>query len=211
MKSLLLALGAQLVIGLPANNQARHLPHVGDEALPTLELANITKVGISDIQGRSLSGPFLGVNFPDPSIIYGDGSWKAYATSSNGKRVPIATSPDTFSWTLTGNDALPEPGSWVDANDKSIWAPDVQKNVSLRSLELVWCVENINLTLRMREFMSVSNYQRSSLVRVVLENRGVPIGGRISGSNLCILLKSPRILLKMTATNPKCYSVLYRS
>lgn len=83
---------------------------------------------MSDIKGRSLSGPFLGVDFPDPSIIFGDGSWKAYGTSSNGKKIPVATSADLGSWSLTGNDALPNPGSWVDPNDQGIWAPDVQKN-----------------------------------------------------------------------------------
>ncbi|GAW10808.1 hypothetical protein ANO14919_001430 [Xylariales sp. No.14919] len=127
MKSLLLALGAQLASGLPANSQTGSRSVIG-EALPTLGLANITQVGMSDIRGRSLSGPFLGKDFPDPSIIWGDGSWKAYATSSNGKRIPVATSSDTNSWTLTSNDALPDPGPWVDANDKGIWAPDVQKN-----------------------------------------------------------------------------------
>ncbi|KAI0873552.1 glycoside hydrolase family 43 protein [Hypoxylon argillaceum] len=128
MKHYFLALGVQLVVGLPSNTPAEHLSHVKWEAFPTLELTNITNVGMTDIKARSLSGPSLGVDFPDPSIIYGDGSWKAYATSSNGKRVPVATSPDTSSWTLTTNDALPDPGPWVDANDKSIWAPDVQKN-----------------------------------------------------------------------------------
>ncbi|KAI1300600.1 glycoside hydrolase family 43 protein [Xylaria venustula] len=120
MKGLLFALGAPLVAGLPASGK--------DEAFPVLGLANITRIGMSDLQSRAFSGPFLGVDFPDPSIIYGDGSWKAYATSSNGKKVPVATSPDTGSWTLTGNDALPNPGSWVDSGDQGIWAPDVQKN-----------------------------------------------------------------------------------
>jgi hypothetical protein len=131
MKGLLLALGARLAAGLPASPQAEQVSHFGGEAFPVLGLANITKVGISDIKGRSLTGPVLGVDFPDPSIIFGDGSWKAYGTSSNGKKVPVATSSDTLSWSLTGNDALPNPGSWVDPNDQSIWAPDVQKNVSL--------------------------------------------------------------------------------
>ncbi|KAI0508797.1 glycoside hydrolase family 43 protein [Xylaria bambusicola] len=124
MKSILIALSAQLAAGLPATNQA----DARNEALPVLGLANITRIGTPDIRGRSLYGPALNVNFPDPSIIYGDGSWKGYATSSNGKHIPVATSPDTISWTLTGNDALPDPGSWVDANDRGIWAPDVQKN-----------------------------------------------------------------------------------
>ncbi|GAW25061.1 putative glycoside hydrolase family 43 protein [Rosellinia necatrix] len=120
MKSLLLVLGARLAASLPAIPQAEDFPVIG--------LANITKVGMSDIRGRSLSGPYMGVDFPDPSIIYGDGSWKAYATSSNGKSIPVATSPDTSHWSLTGNDALPNPGSWVHPTDRGIWAPDVQKN-----------------------------------------------------------------------------------
>ncbi|KAI0204812.1 glycoside hydrolase family 43 protein [Astrocystis sublimbata] len=119
MKGLLLALGAPLAAGLPAPI---------DNSFPTLGLANITKIGVSDIKGRSLSGPQLGVDFPDPSIIFGDGSWKAYATSSNGKHIPVATSGDAFSWNLESVDALPDPGSWVDPNDRGIWAPDVQKN-----------------------------------------------------------------------------------
>ncbi|KAI1453410.1 glycoside hydrolase family 43 protein [Annulohypoxylon moriforme] len=127
MKSLLLSLGAGLVAGLPSQQDARRAP----EELPTLGLANITKIDMADpssLKGRALSGPFMGVDFPDPSIIWGDGSWKAYATSSNGKVIPVATSSDTLSWTLSSTDALPDPGSWVDPSDKGIWAPDVQKN-----------------------------------------------------------------------------------
>ncbi|OTA95508.1 glycoside hydrolase family 43 protein [Hypoxylon sp. CO27-5] len=126
MKSLLLSLGAGLVAGLPSKQNAPRA-----EELPTLGLANITKIDMANgggLQGRRLAGPFMGVDFPDPSLIWGDGSWKAYATSSNGKKIPVATSTDTWSWTLTGNDALPNPGSWVDPNDQGIWAPDVQKN-----------------------------------------------------------------------------------
>lgn len=130
MKSLLLALGAGLVAGLPASPS----PRATTEEAPTLGLANVTKIDMAGgssslLQGRRLAGPFMGVDFPDPSMIWGDGSWKAYATSSNGKKIPVATSTDTWSWTLTGGDALPNPGSWVDPNDQGIWAPDVQKNV----------------------------------------------------------------------------------
>lgn len=127
MKSLLLSLGASLVAGLPSQHNAPRAP----EGL-TLGLANITKIdmaGTSDSRRRALSRPSMGVNFPDPSIIWGDGSWKAYATSSNGKVIPVATSSDALSWTLSSTDALPDPGSWVDPNDRGIWAPDVQKNV----------------------------------------------------------------------------------
>ncbi|KAJ4155840.1 hypothetical protein LMH87_001066 [Akanthomyces muscarius] len=82
-----------------------------------------------EIQSRDLSGPQMGgVNFPDPTLIFGDGSWKAMSTSSDGKGVPIATSDDAFTWNLTPNDALPDKGSWVDPNDQSVWAPDLNKN-----------------------------------------------------------------------------------
>ncbi|KAH9908491.1 glycoside hydrolase family 43 protein [Xylariomycetidae sp. FL2044] len=122
MKSLFIALGARLTLGFPADLREPRA------VIPEIGLTNITQVSFNDLRGRSLSGPFMGVNFPDPSVIWGDGSWKAYATSSNGKYVPVATSSDTFSWTLTGNDALPNVGSWVDPRNTAIWAPDVQKN-----------------------------------------------------------------------------------
>jgi hypothetical protein len=132
MKTIALVLSAGLALGLPTEH------HVEKKFFPTLGLANITRIGVTNIEGRSLSGPQLGVDFPDPSIIYGDGSWKAYATSSNGKRIPVATSGDRVSWTLTSNDALPDPGPWVDPNDGGIWAPDVQKNVSLLGVLTNW-------------------------------------------------------------------------
>ncbi|KAM3472988.1 hypothetical protein MY8738_008617 [Beauveria namnaoensis] len=79
---------------------------------PALSMRNITRMTI-DMQGRALSGPQIGgVNFPDPTLIWGDGSWKAMSTSSDGKGVPIATSEDSFDWNLTPNDALPDKGPW---------------------------------------------------------------------------------------------------
>ncbi|KAI1848713.1 hypothetical protein JX266_005572 [Neoarthrinium moseri] len=98
------------------------------DARPALSLSDITKIEQSGLTARAAFSPTLGVNFPDPALIWGDGSWKAYGTSSNGKKVPVATSNDALSWTLTGNDALPNVGSWVDSGDTAIWAPDVQKN-----------------------------------------------------------------------------------
>ncbi|KAI1073472.1 glycoside hydrolase family 43 protein [Whalleya microplaca] len=125
MKSFIIALGVGIASGLPT--QPQDGSRLVDE-LPKLALANITEVKLANVQNRRLDGPFLGVDFPDPSTIWGDDSWKAYGTSSNSKNVPIATSPDTYSWTLTGNDALPNVGSWVDPSDQAIWAPDVQRN-----------------------------------------------------------------------------------
>ncbi|ORY60258.1 glycoside hydrolase family 43 protein [Pseudomassariella vexata] len=124
MKSLFLALTASLAAGFPAGRittpETRYAPLVG--------LSNITRTNFDNVKSRSFNGPFIGVDFPDPSLIWGDGSWKAYATSSNGKNVPVATSSDAVSWTLIGNDALPTLGAWVDSGDQAVWAPDVQKN-----------------------------------------------------------------------------------
>lgn len=94
---------------------------------PVLSLANITRTSTSSSVSKRLSGPFVG-NFPDPSIIWGDGSWKAYSTSSMGKHIAVATSGDGIHWNDANVDALPNFGSWVDPNDQGIWAPDVQKN-----------------------------------------------------------------------------------
>ena len=97
-----------------------------------LELVNVTRTDFGGdelgLGGRALQGPHMGVDFPDPAIIWGDGSWKAYGTSSNGKKIPVAESPDARTWTLTGADALPNPGPWVAQPDGGIWAPDVNKN-----------------------------------------------------------------------------------
>jgi hypothetical protein len=68
MLSLLLVAGASLVAGLPVQDALK--PH----KFPRITLENITQVSFDNgLQDRSLSGPQLG-NFPDPSLIYGDGS-----------------------------------------------------------------------------------------------------------------------------------------
>ncbi|KAI1265262.1 glycoside hydrolase family 43 protein [Xylariaceae sp. FL1019] len=123
-----------LAAGLPSHSQPQDV-HSKQQIWPTIGLANVTKVEMTGLKGRSIMGPFMGVDFPDPSIISANGVWYAYATTSNGKKIPVATSQDTFvsqgqdqfTWTLTGNDALPDAGAWAD-NSLGIWAPDVQIN-----------------------------------------------------------------------------------
>lgn len=83
---------------------------------------------VGAVSSRAIQGPHMDRDFPDPSLIFGEGSWKAYGTSSSGKGIPVATSPDGKSWTFSDQDALPTPGAWVDANDRGLWAPDVNKN-----------------------------------------------------------------------------------
>ncbi|RYP01890.1 hypothetical protein DL764_006037 [Monosporascus ibericus] len=50
---------------------------------------------------------------------------KGYATSSNNKRIPIAESEDSVNWKFLNKDALPDLPSWIDNNDRGLWAPDV--------------------------------------------------------------------------------------
>ena len=89
---------------------------------------DIKSASSAKTSARSIFGPFMGVNFPDPSIISANGLWYAFATTSNGKNVPFATSQDvfpgqgadTFTWTLGATDALPNGGAWADTA-KGIW------------------------------------------------------------------------------------------
>ncbi|KAI0133838.1 glycoside hydrolase family 43 protein [Xylariales sp. AK1849] len=107
---------------------AASLPIKSSSAGLTLSLTNIDEIETPGLSARASFQPTLGINFPDPSLIWGDGSWNAYGTSSNGKIVPVATSSDGLSWTLSDSDALPTVGSWVSTSDTAVWAPDVQKN-----------------------------------------------------------------------------------
>ncbi|KAI9828000.1 MAG: hypothetical protein M1819_006843 [Sarea resinae] len=73
---------------------------------------------------RSVNGPAINANFPDPSILQVGSTWYAFGTNSNGINVQIATSEDFKTWTvLKGQDALPKTGEW--SNGYNVWAPDV--------------------------------------------------------------------------------------
>ena len=80
------------------------------------------------------AGPRLVINedFADPSFVqHTDGSWYAFATNGNGKRVQVAHSPDFQSWTVLDVEALQTLSGWE--TDYNHWAPDVVRRV--RSLE----------------------------------------------------------------------------
>lgn len=82
-------------------------------------------------------------NFPDPSIVVGDGIYYAYGGTTGGAYLPVMTSTDLQTWTARPaydpgppsnddpffNDALPHPASWgVDRPvggrlTKEVWAP----------------------------------------------------------------------------------------
>ncbi|KAH8692055.1 putative endo-arabinase [Talaromyces proteolyticus] len=66
----------------------------------------------------------LNTDFPDPAFIqHTDGSWYAFGTNSNGKRIQVAHSNDFESWTLLDLEALPTLSGWE--TEVNHWAPDV--------------------------------------------------------------------------------------
>ena len=75
------------------------------------------------------NGPVITANFPDPSFINVDGTYYAFATNNGAQNIQIATSPDFATWTVTGNDALPNLPSWTIAGN--VWAPDVVQVVRI--------------------------------------------------------------------------------
>ncbi|KAI9036730.1 glycoside hydrolase family 43 protein [Aspergillus affinis] len=91
----------------------------------TLGLALVTGALASPFQKRA-AGARLAIDsdFPDPSFVGApDGTWYAFGTNGNGKRIQVATSPDFQTWTLTDKEALPTLAGWETEIDH--WAPDV--------------------------------------------------------------------------------------
>ncbi|OJJ46176.1 hypothetical protein ASPZODRAFT_67443 [Penicilliopsis zonata CBS 506.65] len=87
---------------------------------------SLNQVALASLAAKRAKGPWLALDtdFPDPSFIKGeDGTWYAFGTNSNGKRVQVATSPDFVSWTLLDKEALPTFAEWE--TDVYHWAPDV--------------------------------------------------------------------------------------
>ncbi|KAL6718139.1 hypothetical protein ACLMJK_004226 [Lecanora helva] len=72
---------------------------------------------------RALSnGPVISSDFPDPSFLNVGGTYYAFATTNGQQNIQSATSPDFATWTVTGQDALPNLPSWSNG---ASWAPDV--------------------------------------------------------------------------------------
>ncbi|KAK0664250.1 putative arabinan endo-1 [Lasiodiplodia hormozganensis] len=76
--------------------------------------------------GTYVTGPVMAQNFPDPSIVYAEGYWWAFATMDQNINIQVARSSDFQEWTyLSGVDALPDPPNWVNMASPNTWAPDV--------------------------------------------------------------------------------------
>jgi GH43 family beta-xylosidase len=77
---------------------------------------------VAPVPANWFANPVINNNFPDPGVVYANGSYYAFATNGNGSNVQAARSTDLAHWT-TLYDALPTLPSWANAG--RTWAPDV--------------------------------------------------------------------------------------
>ncbi|MEY2404717.1 MAG: hypothetical protein QOD38_2268 [Acidimicrobiaceae bacterium] len=66
----------------------------------------------------------LDADFPDPTIVWGDDRWYAFATNAGPRNVQLSTSTDLLTWTAPV-DAAPMLPSWSQSGQT--WAPAVAK------------------------------------------------------------------------------------
>ncbi|KAJ7157319.1 glycosyl hydrolase [Mycena filopes] len=74
------------------------------------------------------AGPAVGINFPDPALIWvpSENLWFAFATNGAGHNVQLATSPDFVTWTVdTTATPLPKVATWASQSAPNVWAPMV--------------------------------------------------------------------------------------
>jgi hypothetical protein len=95
MLNILAVIGLAILFSLNLSGASPTFQSNSTRALFERELSKVSK--------RSVTGPAIKTNFPDPSIIFvpGDGLWHAFATNGNGKQVQTATSPDFVTWTVS--------------------------------------------------------------------------------------------------------------
>lgn len=104
------------------------LPRIVLASIGTLALFSTTQA--SPLK-RSVSGPVISSDFPDPALIQVGSTWYAFASQSvyqnTNIHIQVGTSNDFSTWSLsTGTDALPNLPSWA-VNDGQVWAPDVKQ------------------------------------------------------------------------------------
>ncbi|KAI4723398.1 Arabinanase/levansucrase/invertase [Aureobasidium sp. EXF-10727] len=90
--------------------------------------------------GSSNPTQVISVDFADPDLLQVGTQWWAFASNNHKTiakvggsliNVQVAQSSDFNSWSVTGADALPTVGAWVDPNagnqGAAVWAPSVSK------------------------------------------------------------------------------------
>ena len=80
-------------------------------------------------------------NFGDPTVIVVNGGWYAFASGSNGARIPGATSPDFVNWSVTMSgandyDYLASTPEWCYQAMPAVAAPDINQLVSPNLLQI---------------------------------------------------------------------------
>lgn len=102
-------------------------PFGSARALPRTEVFSVSVHNIK----RTVTGPVISANFPDPCVIEVNNVWYAFATRTKGTsiHIQIASSTDFDSWTVINDDALPNLPSWVNSASWNTWAPDVNQLV----------------------------------------------------------------------------------
>ncbi|KAF7347236.1 Arabinan endo-1,5-alpha-L-arabinosidase [Mycena venus] len=90
-------------------------------------LFHLAQLSCATVTKRSVSGPVIKQDFPDPALIWvpEENSWFAFATNGGGHRVQIASSPDFVTWTVENDNVLPAVPSWVNQAAVNLWAPMV--------------------------------------------------------------------------------------
>ena len=67
--------------------------------------------------------PAINHDFPDPDVLYSNGTYFAYSTQVLADNVPFTTSTDGVHWSSVSGDAMPTLASWARFGDT--WAPTV--------------------------------------------------------------------------------------
>ena len=121
-------------------------------------------------------------NFADPTTINVNGKWYAFASGSNGARIPGATSPDFNNWSVTLNgandydylDAIP---AWCYQPSAAVAAPDINQLVGLsflRAKTLLLCMIITSILSLIIATLFISMPHRPLLPRI-----GVALGLRL--------------------------------
>jgi arabinan endo-1,5-alpha-L-arabinosidase len=91
-----------------------------------------------------IRNPVLNSDFPDPTVIYADGKYYAYATQTrlNGKtiNIQVASSADLQNWSIE-SDALPQKPVWAKST-QDFWAPHVLYDEDIKKYVMFYSGES---------------------------------------------------------------------
>ncbi|MEU7873965.1 glycoside hydrolase family 43 protein [Dactylosporangium sp. NPDC049140] len=85
-------------------------------------VALVLAVLLAGCSGPTYTNPVYAGDAPDPQAIRAGSTWYLVHTNTDGRNVPVLTSPDLVTWTPAG-DALPALPAWADPG--RTWAPEI--------------------------------------------------------------------------------------